>query len=139
MLVVKALIIWAILMMFNRMRVFSTAIVVVMFVILYMVKALRDYNKQECKVCDKKVEEGEKVPTEELVKKAQMEGLDDTLHDAERGLILGLLANVGLGTYLYLGDKQKEYGDEFDWTKFVLGVQKCKSAGEDPSSFRAFM
>jgi len=126
-LIMKSVVIWMVLMMFNRMRIFSTGVVVALFVILYMVKALREYNKQECDDCDIKIVEGEPVSTDELVKKAKMEDWDETLHNAERMLMLGVLGNVIIGSGLYLGDKRKEYGRDFNMKTFVLGVQKCKS------------
>ena len=132
-LVLKSVVIWMVLVMFNRMRLFSTGIVVVLFVILYMVKALREHNKQQCVDCDKKVAEGEPVSTKNLIEKAKMEDWDSTLHNAERGLLLGILGNVVLGTTVYLGDKKEEYGRDFDWSKFVFGVQKCKSFDEVPT------
>lgn len=123
----KSFVVWALIMMFNRMRPLSTGLVVAMFVILYMVKALREYNAQECEECGKKIAEGESVSTQELVDKATKENLDSTLLSAERGLMLGVIANCVIGSYLYLGDKRREYGPAFEWSKFVLGIQNCKS------------
>jgi len=123
----KSFIVWALIMMFNRMRPISTGLVVVLFVILYMVKALREYNIAHCEDCDKKAADGEVVPVEDLISKVKMEEWDRTLHNAERGLMIGLLANVLVGSYLYLGDKRREYGPSFEWSKFVLGIQNCKS------------
>lgn len=123
----KSFIVWAMTMMFNRMRPISTGLVVALFVILYMVKTLREYNQAHCEECDKKVAEGEVPPVDDLIAKAKMEDWDATLHNTQRGLMLGMLANVIVGSYLYLGDKKREYGPAFEWSKFVLGVQNCKS------------
>ena len=125
-LISKSFVIWGVLLMFNRMRIFSTGIVVCLFVILYMVKTLREHNKESCKDCDKKIEEGKPISTQELVNKAKMESWDSALLNTERALILGIIANVLIGCGLYMNDKKREYGYDFSYKTFFLGIQPCK-------------
>ena len=125
-LISKSFVIWGVLLMLNRMRIFSMGIVVCLFVILYMVKALREHNKESCKDCDKKIEEGKPISTQELVNKAKMESWDFALLNTERGLILGIIANVLVGCGLYMNDKKREYGYDFSYKTFFLGIQPCK-------------
>ena len=124
-LISKSFVIWAVLLMFNRMRIFSTGIVVCLFVILYMVKALREHNKESCKDCDKKIEEGKPINTQ-CANKAKMESWDSALLNTERALILGIIANVLIGCGLYMNDKKREYGYDFSYKTFFLGIQPCK-------------
>ena len=125
-LISKSFVIWGVLLMFNRMRIFSTGIVVCLFVILYMVKALREHNKESCEDCNKKIEEGKPISTQELVNKAKMESWDSALLNTERALILGIIANVLIGCGLYMNDKKREYGYDFSYKTFFLGIQPCK-------------
>ena len=125
-LISKSFVICGVLLMLNRMRIFSMGIVICLFVILYMVKALREHNKESCKDCDKKIEEGKPISTQELVNKATMESWDSALLNTERGLILGIIANVLVGCGLYMNDKKREYGYDFSYKTFFLGIQPCK-------------
>ena len=124
-LISKSFIIWGVLLMFNRMRIFSTSIVVCLFVILYMVKALREHNKKSFKDFDKKIEEGKPISTQ-YADKVKMESWDSALLNTERGLMLGIIANVLVGCGLYMNDKKREYGYDFSYKTFFLGIQPCK-------------
>lgn len=117
--------IWLLFIGFSRMRVFSTGLVVTMFIILYLVKTYREYTADQSK--NIMGASNDNLSTDELIEKTTAVSLDATLQKAERGLVLGIIINIIVGCGLYYGDKRKEYSGQFEISKFLLGVQNCKS------------
>ena len=98
----KSFLIWIAFTSFNRMKLYNTAIVVLLFVMLFTVKAYGDY-----------------IIENEPHKKE----LSKTLKKVESGLTAGIITNVILGTYTYYNDKITKFGDEFDTKKFIFGTE----------------
>ena len=98
----KSFLIWIVFMSFNRMKAFNTSIVVILFLMLFIVKAYRDH----------------------IVKnKPKDKELNNTLKKMESGLTAGIIANIALGTITYYNDKIIKFGDDFDIKKFIFGIE----------------
>ena len=98
----KSFLIWIVFTSFNRMRGFNTSIVVILFLMLFIIKAYRDH----------------------IVKnKPKEKKLNDNLKKAEDMLTIGIVGNIFVGTLIYYNDKVNKFGSEFDITKFIMGIE----------------
>ncbi len=99
----KSFIIWIVFISFNRMRKFNTAIVIILFLMLFIVKTYRDYI---------------------IENESHKKELNETLKKIESGLTLGIIINILLGSLTYYNEKIIKFGDKFNMKKFIFGI-KC--------------
>ncbi len=109
----KSFVIWLLFLGFNRMRPNSTAIVTVLVVLLFILMSYKDYLDQE---------EEDKPEKEEEINKTKK-----NVELGQRVAVWAIMVNIVIGVSLYWMDKKEEYGKDFDFMKFIMGVQKCKS------------
>lgn len=94
------LLVWTLFIMVNRVHFETSIIVYVLFLLIFMLKNLKDYR-------------GKKY---------------DVYYDKIKNVLTFLLVFVLLvGFLFYLYDKQIEYADNFKVLDFIFGKHKCKS------------
>lgn len=57
------------------------------------------------------------------------------LQKAEAALGISALGLSVIGGVIYLYEKSREYGDSFDWKRFVLGTPNCRNFTPDDARF----
>lgn len=111
----NAMMIWVCFLLFTKQNITFTVITALLFVGTYILDNFIEYNR--------KVIEDTKSEKEKLKLIENNEKLSKTRYWAFRGGLGALVA----GFLVYMKGKKDEYGDDFNFGKFIFGKVTCKS------------
>ena len=109
---IKSFLVWLLFVGFNRMRPFNTSIAIILIIMLFVVRSYKDYLEKELN--------DSHVPDDKISKESNKIG------NAEMVILLGLIANIIIGAYVYWDDHKPKDADAFDFAKFMMGTPDCK-------------
>ena len=122
----NALIMWILFVLFGRMRPSYTLAVIILLLISYMLNNFRKYNKASTPE-DKTNGVLSDGKTNETAEKKQHIATDKQLFELQTISVSAAVILIVFGSLMYLRDKKREYGRNFQIMKFIFGVKKCAS------------
>ena len=122
----NALIMWVLFVLFGRMRPSYTLAVIILLLISYMLNNFRKYYKSSAPE-DKTESSLSDGKTNKTVEKKQQVATDKQLFELQTISVSTAIILIIFGSLMYLRDKKREYGRNFQVMKFIFGVKKCAS------------
>ena len=118
----KASLVYGFFLLFTKMNLTPTIIVLVLLVGLYIAGIYKNYynalyNKKHSKKHSKKYSKNDIRPHQENIKQ---------ITKIQRITMIGIIAVIISGFFLYYKEKRIEYNNSFDFAQFIFGVVKCK-------------
>tara|TARA_Y100000992_G_C21055167_1_gene391468 strand:- start:8 stop:583 length:576 start_codon:yes stop_codon:yes gene_type:complete len=106
----KAFVVWILFHLFTHMNLTMTLIVFILLMVLFFISNYQSYLDTQ------------KLTDDQYSKY----NLKKTLGNAQTILFDLIIVLLFIGSLLYYMRKRKEYKDNFDYIKYIFGVNKCK-------------
>ena len=110
----KASLVYGFFLLFTKMNLTPTIIVLVLLVGLYIAGIYKNYYNA---LYNQKHSKNDIRPHQENIKQ---------ITKIQRITMIGIIAVIISGFFLYYKEKRIEYNNSFDFAKFIFGVVKCK-------------
>jgi hypothetical protein len=110
----KALLVYGFFLLFTKMNLTPTIIVLVLLVGIYIAGNYKNYYNA---LYNKKHSKNDIRPHQERIKQ---------ITKIQKITMIGIIAVIVSGFFIYYKEKKIEYDNSFDFTKFIFGVVKCK-------------
>ena len=65
------------------------------------------------------------------VEKAKLMDIADKISTVKRYAIYGMGGTMAVGYITYLSEKRHDFGDNFEWNKFIFGILECAGKKRD--------